>query len=285
MCNVGAALRLIPTARPQVWDVCWKNQKLGSTVPFPSQHQADSTLWLLATGPSVKNQDLSLLKEMNVMGVNGAPAILDEYGISAKYFVSTDPDFFENRMNLVRIAIESGAHCFFSCNGIARICQQAPDLIGKGKISLLETVNRFYGVSQMTPKELFAEASKDDDIVLPDALTHKVGWSHNPTKGVFASNTVTYSACQLASWMGYKTVNILGMDLGADSSGVVRAYEQGDQARPSKLEESYHASILPAFELMASLSLKTQFYNLSPHSRLPESVIPKVSFQSAIEQV
>ena len=281
MTNTGASLRLGPGSRKDEWEVFWKGAMLGRTVPFPGRTGA-STLWLLATGPSINEIDLTQLRGRTVMGVNGATSVCREHGITPSYYVSTDPDFFENRMELVALAIESGAHCFLSANGISRICEQRPELLGQGRVTLLETVNRYWGIPQLTPEGLFEVAGSGRNLILPDARQHKVGWSKDPSKGVFASNTVTYSACQLACAMGFRTVNILGMDLGAGQSGAVRAYEQGKDARPSKLDESYEVSILPAFELMASLKLETKFLNLSPQSRLPDRVLPKTSYQSAL---
>lgn len=281
MSNTGASLRLVPGSQKEVWEIHWKGAMLGKTVPFPGRTSA-STLWLLATGPSINDLDLTQLRGRTVMGVNGATSVCRDHDIVPSYYVSTDPDFFENRMELIALAIESGAHCFLSANGISRICEQRPELLSEGRITLLETVNRYWGIPQFTPEGLCEEAGSGRDVILPDARQHKVGWSKDPSKGVFASNTVTYSACQVACAMGFSRVNILGMDLGADKSGAVRAYEQGSDARPSKLDESYHISILPAFELMSSLELTTEFVNLSPHSRLPDSVMPKAGFQSAI---
>ena len=179
MCQAGAAFQLTPTSTPQAWNIHWKGRKLGTTSPFPNKKFTGKTLWILATGPSTNSQDLSQLQGMDVMGVNGAPAVCQKHGVTPKFFVSTDPDFFEHRMHLVALAVESGAHCFFSSNGISKICQHAPHLFSKGTITLLETVNRFYGIKQLTPQQLFQQAAADHDMVLPDASQHKVGWSHN----------------------------------------------------------------------------------------------------------
>ena len=283
MCSLGAAFRLVPSDKRGVWGIWWQGNKLGDTIPYP-ENPTEQTLWLLASGPSVNELDLSQLSGRTVMAVNGAIKLCQTAEIKPDYFVSTDPDFFEHRMDLVRAAVESGAHCYFSANGISRICHQAPDILTDSRISLIETVNRYFGIPQLDRAELFRQTLADDNIILPDARQHKVGWSHQPTKGVFASNTVTYSACQIASSLGFSRVNILGMDLSADASGAIRAYEQGQNARPSNLDESYESSILPAFQLLASLPLTTTFRNLSPHSRLPHDVMPKTDFRSALAE-
>jgi len=281
MINMGTAFHLQPTSHPQIWDILWQGKKLGETSPFPEPLE-NTNLWLLATGPSVNDLDLTKLRDQSLMGINGAIAICAKHRITPTYYASTDYDFFDHRMPLVKEAIASGAHCFFSFNGIARICRQAPEMIARGKISLLETVNRYYGIPQMDRATFRQSAAADPDIVLSDLANSKVGWSHDVTKGVFASNTIAYSACQIASHLHARHVFILGMDLGSGSGNQIRAYETGDKARPSSLASSYEKSILPAFSLMASLDLSTQFWNLSAQSRLPAELIPKISFDQAL---
>ena len=216
------------------------------------------------------------------MGINGAIAICKNHRILPTFYASTDYDFFDHRMPLIKEAINSGAHCFFSFNGISRICEQAPEIIAQGKISLLETVNRYYGIPQMDRTTFQQTATVDPDIVISELLNSKVGWSHNITKGVFASNTIAYSACQIAAHLQARNVFILGMDLGTSGGGPIRAYETGEQARPSSLSNSYHKSILPAFQLLSTLDLSTRFWNLSAQSRLPDEVIPKISFHQSL---
>lgn len=281
MVSAGASFRLMPASGAQTWEVWWKNNKVTETVPFPEPSNP-AEFWMLATGPSVKNLDLSPLQGRNIIGINGAIAICKQHSIRITHYASTDPDFFYHRPGLIRDALESGAHCFLSYNGMSRICARDPGILKRGKITLLETVNRYYGIPQLSKTDLAKATRSDADIVLPDAQTHKIGWSHNPQKGVFASNTIAYSACQLVSYLGAKHAYILGMDLGFNAQGEQRAYESGANARPSKLDESYHASIEPAFKLMASIGTNTRFWNLSENSRLPSSVIPKSSLHQAL---
>ena len=281
MNNMGNGFQLRPTSHPQIWDILWRGKKLGETSPFPETLQQPD-IWLLATGPSVNELNLNLLREKSVMGINGAIAICEKHRITPTFYASTDYDFFDHRMTLVKQAVTSGAHCFFSYNGIARICQQAPEIIAHGKISLLETVNRYYGIQQIDRNTLRETATSDPDIIISSFLDSKVGWSQNIAKGVFASNTIAYSACQIAAHLNAQNVFILGMDLGASSNGPIRAYETGEKARPSSLANSYEKSILPAFQLMSSLDLPTQFWNLSAESRLPDDIISKITFDQAL---
>ncbi len=282
MSIAGAAFRLQPTAHPQVWEIFWKGEKLGETHPFPeTETLVKDDIWVLATGPSVKELDLSRLKDKKVMGVNGAIAICQQHGIVPTYYASSDHNFFSDRMDLVKEAIASGAHCFFSFNGLARICERAPELIATGKISFFEIVNRYYGIPRIDSNDLLRCGSNDPDLLISDN-NPKVGWSHDIRKGVFAAKTITYSACQIANFLQARNIFILGMDLGNPQGQPIRAYESGPQACNSSLFKDYEKTILPSFQFLSQLNLPTRVWNLSLNSRLPNDVIPKLSFENAL---
>jgi len=289
MIRAGAHLFLKPTNHPQIWEIFWKGKKLGETSPYPKQKTPHQNIWILASGPSVKDLDLSLLKKKTILGVNGAISICEKYHISPTYYACLDYSFFEKRMNLIEKAVLSQAHCFFSFSGIARICEQAPELIKQGKISLLEACNLYYGLPR-SPLDHFQSACKSDsDLHLKTEKNHiqkdglHIGWSNNIKKGVFTAHTITYSACQIANYLKAPHIFILGMDL-SNTPLPARAYEQGKQACKSYLNRDFESYIKPSFEYLSSLQLKSQFWNLSPSSRLPSNISPKISFEEALKK-
>jgi KDO transferase-3 len=103
---------------------------------------------------------------------------------------------------------------------------------------------------------------------------------------VFTGQTIAFSALQVAVWLGYTRIFILGMDLGGTGDGA-RFYESGEKAAPMRLGRDYESYIQPAFEVAGKLrsALGIQIYNLSPDSRLPAAIIPKLSFTDALEMI
>ncbi len=92
---------------------------------------------------------------------------------------------------------------------------------------------------------------------------------------------MVYLALQIAYHMGFNQVFLVGVDLN-QSAG--RFYETaGRVVSPCGLEDAYERRILPALKLMADRVVDERFavYNLSSTSRIPESVIPNVSFDQA----
>jgi KDO transferase-3 len=88
---------------------------------------------------------------------------------------------------------------------------------------------------------------------------------------------------QIAYHLGFRRLFLLGMDLGG-AGAAIRFYEDSASGRPSMLDQDYWRYILPSFQVLSASreKLGLTVYNLSPSSRLPESVIPKVSLDEAL---
>jgi len=74
------------------------------------------------------------------------------------------------------------------------------------------------------------------------------------------------------------------MDLGSGGGAPVRAYESGDNACGSSLDNDYDRRILPSFRLMSEQQLDTEFWNLSEQSRLPVGIMPHISYSEALKR-
>jgi Kdo-III transferase WaaZ len=110
-----------------------------------------------------------------------------------------------------------------------------------------------------------------------------VGFSKRIERGVFTGQTVVFAAVQVAYWLGFQRVFILGMDLGGTGT-LARFYESGSAVASSRLDKDFKPYIIPAFELARRLfeAEGREIYNVSPNSRLPTTIIPKLSFDEAL---
>lgn len=265
------------------WRVHWNGDQVATLPSLDSLMGAfGKEVYIVVTGPSAKALDLSKLKGKSVMGGNGAIALLSEHGVVPTDYVITDRDFFEHRMDLVEKVILSGARCFFSVNGLARVCEHDKNLLEKGDVYLIETVDRYYGLPQIPSEEV--ENIDFDWMFLPEPSERKklrIGWSYDISKGLFSGCTVAYIAGQVATSLGYKKLFFCGLDLG----GKGRAYDEGDNMRPTTLDKDYDSIILPSFELMrkASGAFPFKVFNLSTVSRLPEKVLPSIGLEESLE--
>ncbi len=271
--------------------ILWDGAEVGRTQSLTAieNRHADQACFVLGTGPSIKTLDLSRLKPHAVMGVNGAIAVMTPHGLRPRHYTVTDVDFFENRFAMVREVMESGCDCFLSAGGIRCLAEREPKLLTQAKhLYLSEVVNRPYGKLRRSQSDFLEWARAQPGLVLPEPPRHddsRVGWSRDPRQGVFCSRTILFRALQIAAFLGYRRLYVLGMDLNYKGPAA-RAYEEGASTRPTKIERDFEPFILPAFRvLQGEIDAGTlEVYNLSDASRLPPDILPRMSFDDALKR-
>lgn len=267
--------------------VLWKKQPL-ATLPLAHQfsHRAQGPCWIVASGPSLAEVDLSLIAHMPTLCLNGAIKKFLSAGLRPTYCLIVDHRVFERQWECVVESVRSGAQCFFSFEGLSIIAERDPELLQQGNIALIESASRKYGVPRASIKQCLQDFQAAPDMLLaPDLLPYcrAIGFSLNLQKGVFAGKTVATWAVQLAVGMGYQTLYIIGMDLG----GTGKAHFYADKGNPAPdFLRYYEPHIRGCFELARAASEKTgvKLYNLSLQSALPADIIPKLSFAEALQQ-
>jgi Kdo-III transferase WaaZ len=270
------------------YTIYWKGKQVGQTNPLSSlQKPPSSQCFIIATGPSLAQTDISKLAGRTCFGVNGAIALADSNGLSFQHHLVSDGSFVRDRFPLVRRMIESGAECLFSFTALGMICELDPDLLAAANLYLLPEMNYRYQVPRLNPEAFRAWAMQQETITLhpdPDYSSGRVGFSRDINQGVFTAQTVVFEALQVACYLKFRQVFILGMDLNA-SPGQARFYEQDDNVIKSRIDRDYVPYIQPAFEVARDMaaSHNIEIYNLSRESRLPDTVIPKISLEDALD--
>ncbi len=269
-------------------EVRWKKQVIAS-VPFAhsfsqSQH---GPCFIVASGPSLADIDIQRIQRYASISLNGAIKKFRAAGISPTYCLIVDHRVFERQWACVVDSIESGAWCFFSFEGLSIIAERAPELFKHQNIALIESATRKYGVPRVSIQETLQAFQQDADILLAEDLLpycRAIGFSLNLKKGVFAGKTVATWAVQLAFGLGYKSVWMLGVDLGG--TGKAHFYADASNPHPDFLRY-YEPHIRGCFSLAREASEKTgvSLYNLSLDSALPAEIIPKMGFEDALTQL
>ncbi len=266
----------------------WKGRQVGQTQPLGALHKAEEPqCYLIASGPSLSRIDLDRLTGKVCFGVNGAVASTSDSTVSFRYHLVSDASFVRDRLAMVRQMIESGADCLFSFGALNSLCEQDAALLAHDRLFLLPEINAFYNIPRLAPRAFSEWAAAQAYLTLhsdPQYHTDRVGFSRDIRRGVFTAQTVIFEALQVACYLGYRRIFILGMDLNA-VPGQARFYEQGDQVARTRLDRDYGPYIRPAFEVARSVATTAGFevYNLSPDSRLPGSVIPKITLDDALD--
>lgn len=268
--------------------VRWKKQPL-ATIPFAHtlSHTAHGPCWIVASGPSLADIDLQKIASYPTISLNCAIKKFLEAGLTPTHSIIVDHRVFKRQWQCVVDSIRSGAHCFFSFEGLSIIAERAPELLQQGNIYLIESATRKYGVARESIKQCLQRFQQDPEIALAaDLLPYcrAIGFSHNLQKGVFAGKTVATWAVQLAFGLGYGAIYIVGMDLGG--TGKTHFYADKNNPAPDFLRY-YEPHIRGCFELARQASEKTgvKLYNLSQQSALPAHIIPKISFTEALQQI
>ncbi|HSC84375.1 MAG TPA: lipopolysaccharide core biosynthesis protein [Pseudomonas sp.] len=238
-------------------------------------------VFIVASGPSTRDFPLSRYASYPMLAMNGSICCFAPAGITPFFYLCDDSSFVRNRLPLLLQAIEQAQHLALSCEVVDSLLERAPQALDGRKMYRFERINRPpAGGELMNDRQFARQARRDTELECRFSWLrqkpNRIGFSRNLDKGYFGSRTIPYAGIQLAYHLGFSRVFVVGMDL---DSSLGRFYEQGGAAVKSRLDGDYQDYILPSFELLADRVLTPEFrvYNLSLQSRLPGTVLPKLS--------
>lgn len=237
-------------------------------------------VFIVASGPSALEFPLDRYSHVPMLGLNGSIRLFDEAGLFPFFYMCDDGSFVRNRLSLLLRAIEISRNLALSPGVIENLLKLQEHALDNVDVYRFERVNRPVGDKAALSDRRFAwRARWDADMECHFSLLrqkpNRIGFCRNLAKGYFSGRTIPYAGIQLAYHLGFNRVFLVGLDL---DSSLGRFYEQGGDAVPSRLDGDYFDYILPCFKLMANRVLGANFsvYNLSPNSRLPAEVVPKI---------
>lgn len=233
----------------------------------------DRPATVIATGPSANEFDWASLADGRRVrwAVNGAPTMLAARHLACNFLVITDHRFAREGAAHIELAARQGATLVFSFEAAAGFASVRPELLRRVPFHVCEKVNGWYGIPMVDFRDLAAmNSASGSPFHLPDKPKSGVGWSHDPSLGVFPGKTVTFAALQLAVWSGARDIEVVGLDLG----GTTRAYQE-DKPAISHLEAEKRDFILPSFRCMATALAggPVTITNLSRVSPLPRDLL------------
>lgn len=280
-------LKRLGNLEDNYYEIFWKQKLVGVTNPLSNLTKPQSErCFIVATGPSLNEIDFKQLANETLLGVNGAVAKCNKNVFMQYHFIS-DASFVLTRLSFVEKMINSGADCLFSFATLNNICECKPELLEAKNVFLLPEMNLQYDVPKKNAAEFDLWAESEPEIILHDnsrLMNGRVGFSKNINQGVFTAQTVVFEAVQTAAYLGFKKINILGMDLNF-SQDTSRFYEHKKDVVKSRINRDFEPYVLPAFEVAGKVAKHEGFeiFNLSPDSRLPATIIKKISFEDALQ--
>lgn len=266
--------------------ILWKKKPVAS-IPYAHQLQNmfKGSCFIIASGPSLADIDLRIVAGYHTISLNCAIKKFNHDSVQPTHCIIVDHRVFERQWDCVKASILSGANCFFSYEGLSRICEREPELLTQGKIFLIESISRKFGVPRPSISECETNLKSDPEIFIAEEfpkLCRSVGFSTSLRKGLFSGKTVATWATQLGIALGYNEIFIIGMDLGG--TGKKHFYADGNHHAPPDFMKDYEPNIRVCFEQAKRASLANGFkiYNLSEHSTLPHEIIEKIGMEQAL---
>lgn len=285
MTELNPALELEVPRTNASGSIRWRGCRIAELVPLTHTREQGKghSCFVVASGPSLGEVDLTRLGDHACFGVNGAIARYAGLRRGPSHYVITDPDFIRHRFHLVEAAFATRPFFFLSAAAISSICERNPALLSRTSVSLIETHFCRYGEPRLEPHEIEHLVATHDTL---SASSWRIGFSRDIEVGLFSAHTVAYYPIQIASYMGFSEVYLLGVDLGS-TGAQVRFYERAGSARPSRMDRDLNKYILPSFAVLAQVCREApdfRVFNLSPISRLPAETIPRLSLDEALKR-
>ena len=244
-------------------------------------HSQSGDVIVLASGPSAGDFPLEKFAELPVLAMNGSIVKCAAAGISPYFYLCDDDSFVEERALLAKDGVERAQNVAMTASCFQILETIFPGILSGKNLYVLKRVNRVNGKPAMSDRRFAWSIRRDPDLFSGFSLFSKkpnrIGFSRNLSKGYFGSRTIPFAGLQLVAHLGFERVFLVGVDLNPSAG---RFYESGRKALPSTLDEDYPKYILPSFEMMANQVMaegRFEVYNLSTNSRLPDSLIRKIS--------
>ncbi len=282
MCHPKFSLR----RETEFCQVLWDHQLI-ATIPYAHQLQGQyhGSCFMIATGPSLKQFDLTACSAYHSISLNLAIHKFNQQQLKPTHCLIIDRRVFENEWPSIVASIQSGANCFFPFEGLSIIAERDPSLLQQQNIFLIESASRKFAIPRYSVQECIANFSQQKDFYLDQQLLaycRSIGFSSNLKKGLFSGKTVATWGTQLAYALGYQNLFIAGMDLGG--TGKQHFYAEQNNGPPDFLKD-YEPHIRACFELAAKFyqSQGCGLYNLSTQSTLPDAIVKKISIDEALK--
>lgn len=247
----------------------------------PCRDSQKGPAFIIASGPSVNGFPLERYSHIPMFAVNGSLAAFKASGVRPYFYVCDDPNYGDAKSEVVVDAVNCSTNVAVSPSVMDQVLKHHGEFRpANNPLYLVERLNRPWQGEAMSDRRFSWSIRKDPDLMCQFSLLSKkanrIGFSKNIEKGYFCARTVPYVALQLAYYLGFSHVVLVGVDL---NSGAGRFYEEGEAPMLSALDDDYEGLILPSFRYMSQKFNRApgfKVFNLFTQSRLPASVVPRL---------
>ncbi len=237
-----------------------KNHPLNELTPLFS----GKSVFLVGSGPSIAQQNLSLIEKQPLLLMNGAITLTKSHRISPTAYMVVDKSFIRNHPESLDI-ITAGTPCIFTAGVIRQVLDISPDFFDTHPLYFIEKATKRYEQLAVSIDELPSEFFIKQE---------EIACSLDITKGFAEGGTVMYAAAQLMLFLRAKKVTLVGFDLG--NADQPRFYETHKNKVKSGIKKAIENRIIPSFKLLATQCKQQniKLTNTSHISSMPYDIIP-----------
>jgi hypothetical protein len=228
--------------------------------------------FIVATGPSLTLDDLDLLKDEITISMNSIIKLFDKTDFRPTVYVTQDNVFFKNSKELIKKIDLSSV--YVGINDMGRRIWKPREAILINDLEGLPGVN----VYNLNLSYNFAEWR-----YLGSPWKNK--FSFDASKQIYDGGTVTYSAIQLAVYMGCKDVYLVGVDNGTKKGEKFHITDDEDEGKrlaekiPASRFEKFQNNYIYAYNIMKKNGFN--LYNATRGGALEG--IPRISLDKVLE--
>lgn len=232
---------------------------------------------IFLSGPTSRKTPLSLLRNNDVITVNGAADYLLDNGIAPFIYILTDARFLLQRRQDFYKFCRNSKYTIVNTD----VYEAASD---EDKVFIRHhclVIRAYYkrekgGVYKKIRLHLTSRLNRDLLINVPVSKKRRlVGFSKDISKGYCSCHTVAYTAIQIAYSLNYANVICSGLDI---TGSCARFYNENNNPMPSELSRDL-VKIIPFLRFMRDQVDDLNVFNMSDDTAIDYSIIPFISAQ------
>lgn len=226
--------------------------------PSALRAESRSAIYVVGSGPSIKDNDLSRTEPGTCILLNGAISLIGDSVLHPLAAAIEDERFVWRHFDLMRKKIAPDTICLFSTSVIRAICEIDSSWLHDRRIILINDIRKPYRAPRQN-----VEAIAGLDFVCLNA-DGSAGISMDPLRGVFQGGSVVVSALQFAIYCRPAEIGLFGIDI--SNAADPRFYEKAADTAKSGLVEGQRR-ILEHITLAKAVCSKQQI-KLSNFSKI-----------------
>ncbi|WLI78140.1 3-deoxy-D-manno-oct-2-ulosonate III transferase WaaZ [Kosakonia sp. H02] len=236
------------------------------------KHRTSDDVVIFLSGPTSKKTPLSLLRNRDIIAVNGSAAYLIDNGVTPFIYTLTDARFLLQRRDDFYRFSRNSRFTIINTDVYAEASEEDKKYLRENCLILQAFYKREKG--GFFKKLRLSLKSRLHKSLLIDVPWSKkarlVGFSKDIALGYCSCHTVAYTAIQIAYSLQYTAIVCSGLDL---TNTCRRFYDEITNPMPSELSNDLH-KIVPFFKFMRDKVTDINIYNLSDDTAISRDIIP-----------